>query len=191
MYNVAINALKSAIVGKYRLRPVKGGWRIKDQFTTAVKLVASPENSFGFSLDKDDPKNRPFRFFTNSPPRGVARMCDAIVALHYGGKLYFFIIEQKTAHEGDFENQLANGKFFCEWLVNVLGHYDHCNPATVEYIGLLVWEPYPMPSKQTTSPPAVSQIRHPLFGERCFEAANETSIPLERYIIWCLANGVH
>ena len=126
-------------------------------------------------------KSSPLAFFSASPPPYIAKMCDAIVALLHDDMLYFFIIEQKTSHKGDYIEQLANGKFFCQWLVDLYSHYDYCNADSVRYIGMLIWKPRPTPSKEGTEHGKPAQIDSPLF-DLYYEVANNPLVMLDTYI---------
>ena len=111
MIRTTLEKLQKAIDDKYRLTRDGRDWELAD----GVKLRVPNRHSLGFSLDNR--KTPPFAFFSGNPPAHVAKMCDAIVVLPYQGSLYFFVVEQKTGNKDDYARQLANGKFFCEWLV--------------------------------------------------------------------------
>lgn len=170
-----IDLLQNSIKQQYYLPRNGKDWELAD----SVKLRAPNHHSFGFSLDNQE--NPPLAFFSASPPTHIAKMCDAIIALLDKGILYFFIIEQKTSHEEDYRKQLANGKFFCEWLVSLYCHHGYCDPASVQYIGMLVWQPRPSPSKDGTRRRKPEPINFPLFGNQCFEERNNQMIKLARY----------
>lgn len=112
-----------------------------------VKIRAPINNSIGFCLDLK--KNKPFPFFAD-PPKHVAKMCDGIIVLSHKGKDYIFVIELKSVHPDRYKKQLKNGQYFCDWLLTLLRAYEHYK-ETVNFIGLLCYEPRETPSKGTTS----------------------------------------
>ena len=149
-----INTIANTIHGRYRLQYRGRGWSLAD----GVRIYASTEDTFGFSLD--NLQNPPFAFLSNAPPEHIAKMCDAIIQLN-DDALYFFVIEQKTGYEGDYDKQLANGKFFCEWLVSLLAYHEYLSDIRVEYIGLLVWKPRQPATRRGTSHESIRHEDHP------------------------------
>ena len=175
MSSAMIRNLSHTIAPVYHLDRNGRDWHLAN----GVSLRAPDRHSFGFSLDNQDIP--PLAFFSRNPPLHINKMCDAIIALWNGGKLYFVVVEQKTANKNDYDKQLANGKLFCEWLVALFVHHGYCHSQSVEYVGLLVWEPRPSPRREATAHQPVVPSMHPLF-QRHFEARNQTSIPLQGLI---------
>lgn len=141
MGETMIDLLQKSIKQQYYLLRNGRDWVLAD----GVNLRAPNRYSLGFSLDNS--KNPPLAFFSENPPADIAKMCDAIIVLPHKSILYFFIIEQKTSNKGDYRKQLANGKFFCQWLVSLYCHHGYCDAASVQYIGMLIWQPRQSPSK--------------------------------------------
>lgn len=173
-----IDMLRKSIKQQYYLPQSGRDWELTDKLANTVKLRVPNRHSFGFSLDNQ--KNPPLAFFSANPPAHIAKMCDAIVALLCKGVLYFFIIEQKTGHKEDYQKQLANGKFFCQWLVSLYCHHGYCDADSVQYIGMLVWQPRQSPRKGGTAHQKPVSIRNPLF-HKCFEEPNIQLIRLAHY----------
>ena len=167
-----INTISNTIRGRYRLQYGRESWPLAD----GVRIYASEENTFGFSLD--NPQNHPFAFLSNTPPEHIAKMCDAIIVQLNDDTLYFFVIEQKTGYEGDYEKQLANGKFFCEWLVSLLTYHEYLSDIRVEYIGLLVWKPRQSSTREGTLRESIRVEYHPLFP-LCYSIENRIDFSLE------------
>ena len=172
-----VEIIKETIRGGYELdRPGGRDWILDNN----VKIRAPHRHSFGFSLD--NPGKPPLAFFSGSPPKNIAKMCDAIVALSHREKLYLFLVEQKTANLDQCQKQLANGKFFCDWLFSLYKWHGYCTNDPV-YIGLLIWQPRPLPQKEETAYRAVEVKRkaHNLFT--CFfEIRNECDINLKKLV---------
>lgn len=144
-----IDLISKAINGKYynnnNIKRSKNTWILPDN----VKIRTNGLTSFGFCLD--DKQNPPFGFLRNSPPKHLAKMCDAIIVFTDDNTMYFAIIEQKTGQEGHYEKQIANGKLFCEWLVGLCETHYPRSYHRVEYFGILIWQPPPVPMKSTTT----------------------------------------
>ena len=170
-----INTISNTIRGRYRLQYGKERWSLAD----GVRIYASEENSFGFSLD--NPQNPPFAFLSNTPPEHTAKMCDAIIVQLNDKAIYFFVIEQKTGYEGDYEKQLANGKFFCKWLVSLLKYHGYLKDIGVKYIGLLVWKSRQSPTREGTSHESIRHEDHPLFP-LCYSVENKSNFSLQELI---------
>ena len=170
-----IDALRKSIKQQYHLPRNGKDWELDAD----VKLRAPNRHSLGFSLDNHE--HPPLAFFSGNPPADIAKMCDAIVVLPHKDILYFFIIEQKTGNKGDYRKQLANGKFFCEWLVSLYCYYGYCDAASVRYIGMLVWKPRDIPRKGETAHRKPEPIEFPLF-DWCFEERNNDLIMLANYV---------
>lgn len=175
MSRTTLETLQKAIDEKYRLTRDGRDWKLAD----GVKLRVPNRHSLGFSLDNR--KNPPFAFFSGNPPTHVAKMCDAIVILPYQVNLYFFVVEQKTGNKDDYARQLANGKFFCEWLVALWCHHGYCDAASVRYVGMLVWQPRQSPRKGRTAHRKPKPGKSPLF-DLYFEEPNNPLIMLTSYL---------
>lgn len=170
-----IDTLQQSIDERYYL-PRKGNdWELADR----VRLRDTSRQSLGFSLDNQ--KNPPLAFFSARPPSHIAKMCDAIVALLHDGTLYFFIIEQKTSHKSDYIQQLANGKFFCQWLVTLYSHYNYWNASSVKYIGMLIWKPRQSPRKGRTTHRKPEPANSTLF-DRYYRVDNNPLVMLDTYV---------
>lgn len=139
-----------------------------------VKLRVPHRHSLAFSLDNRE--KPPLAFFGGNPPADVAKMCDAIVAFFHSGKLYLFIIEQKSRHPDEHKKQLVNGKLFCEWLFSLYKEYGHCSEDPV-YIGLLVWQPREDPDRDEAAYRPSKTRKHKLFPN-FFEIRNKPDISL-------------
>ena len=164
-----IDTVKKAIHGHYtnndQIKMSKGAWVIDKD----IRIHTCGYSSFGFSLDNET--HRPFAFLKDSPPKHIDKKCDAIIIFADDDTLYIAIIEQKTGHPDGHDKQLANGKFFCEWMVSLCKEHGYYNHKAIEYFGLLVWEPRAQPLKGETtynSPEAQSSA---LF-DKYFDAAN-------------------
>ena len=157
-----IEIIEKTIHETYWLDRQNRDWLLDDD----VKLRTPHRHSFGFSLDNQ--KVPPFSFFSESPPIGIAKMCDAVIAFLHLEKLYLFIVEQKTENPGEYQKQLANGKFFCDWLFSLYKRHGYCDDEPI-YIGLFIWQPRPSPRKGGTahrSSASVVARSHKLFS--CF-----------------------
>jgi len=140
--------------------------------------IRSPNrNSFAFSLDCPDPK--PLAFFSGSPPKGMARMCDAIMVCAYRQRCYLFLIELKTGDEGNYAKQLRNGKIFCDWLLRLYEeHGYHYTPPI--FVGLLI--SFPRGSSKRKGRTAHDSTRNwkrekDVFDYR-FDIENRASVPI-------------
>ena len=170
-----ISILTDSIDSCYHLRRESRDWLLVDN----VKIRAKDRHSFGFSLDNSP--NRPLAFFSRNPTEHVAKMCDAIIAQMDDDILYLFVIEQKTGNRDDANKQLANGKFFCQWLISLYDYYGYWDARKVEYIGLLVWQPRRSENKGSTSHRAMQPQTHPLFS-RYYSIENRTEFSLRELI---------
>ena len=170
-----INTISNTIHGRYRLQYRNEGWSLD----AGARIYASNENTFGFSLD--NPQNPPFAFLSNTPPEHIAKMCDAVIVLLNDDALYFFVIEQKTGYEEDYKRQLANGKFFCEWLVSLFAYHEYLRDIRVEYIGVLVWKPRQPPRRGGTSHQIIRPEANSLFS-MCYSVENKPNFSLQELI---------
>ena len=171
-----IDTLKKTIHKYYHLNRQCRDWLLDNN----VKLRVPNRHSFGFSLDN---RNKPpFAFLSGSPPQHIAKVCDAIVALSYQGKLYLFIIEQKTSHSESYKKQLVNGKLFCDWLFSLYRWHGHWGSCKLVSIGLLIWQPRQQPRRGGTAHRSnVASQGHPLF-DYFLEKKNEINIHLGQLI---------
>ena len=171
-----IDIVKRAIHGRYtnnnQIKMRRDNWLIDN----GIFIYTNGYSSFGFSLDNE--ANRPFAFLRNSPPKHIAKMCDAIIIFADGDTLYIALIEQKTGDPGEHNKQLANGKFFCEWLVSLCKEHDYYDYKNIEYFGLLVWVPTNVPFRNETAyqPPEAQSSE--LF-DKFFDLANVDQIRLK------------
>lgn len=180
MSGAMIDLLERTIHEKYHLQRLSKDWKMK----SGVKLRTPGARSLGFSLDNQE--HPPFGFLSASPPKDVAKMCDAIVALSFKQNLYVFFVERKTAHLDDYKKQLTNGKLFCDWLIALFKEHASLNGEPI-FIGLLVWEPRQSPRKGTTSHQLEASIKQKqvLPFHYFFEAKNETHFFLKALIDRC------
>lgn len=132
-----IETIKDTIHEDYHLQRENKHWKLNEQPT--IRLRAPNRHSIGFSLDSQ-PQSSPLTFFGDRPPRHVAKMADAILALKYRRKVFWFVIEQKTATKGGYKKQLINGKIFCDWLIALYRQYNYL-PSDSVFVSLLVWKP--------------------------------------------------
>ena len=166
--------LRKTIDPKYHLTRCGRDWMLAND----VKLRAPNRDSIGFSLDC---KDSPLAFFGGSPPEHIAKMCDAIVAFSRNEQLHFFVIEQKTANKDDYKKQLANGKFFCQWLMSLFQHHGYYSGKPV-YTAMLVWQPRPTPRRGATS-----HSRRPRAGDafqpftRFYSVENQNLVQLQSF----------
>ena len=165
-----IDIIEKTIHSGYRLDRQGRDWMLAG----GLRLRAPSRRSFAFSLDKEG--KRPFSFFSGSPPVHIAKMCDAIIAFFYREKLYLLMVEQKTGNPDQYEDQLINGKLFCDWLFSLYRRYGYCSGEPV-YIGLLAWQPWPTSRKGKTGLRSTAAGKHELFAG-LFEKRNERRIHL-------------
>ena len=132
MSKEGVDLFRQCIDEEFHLRREGREWLLQDNWK--LKLKTPRRDSLGFRLDKDP---SPFRFFSGSPPEDVAKMCDAVIALSYKGRLYIFLVEQKTGKKDDYRKQLKNGKYFCDWLLVLLREHGHYKGQDTVFIGLL------------------------------------------------------
>ena len=166
-----ISMLTGSIDPCYHLQRDSRDWILADN----VKIRAKDRHSFGFSLDNS--RNPPLSFFSRNPTEHIAKMCDAIIAQLDDDVLYFLVIEQKSGNKDDADKQLANGKFFCQWLISLYDCHGYWDVRKVEYIGLLVWRPRRSEDKDGTSHRAMQPQTHPLFS-RYYSIENRTEFSL-------------
>lgn len=172
-----IDEIRQSIHQRYHLHPKRRGeWEL----SSGVQLRTSARDSFGFSLDTEviGTDIKPFAMLSDSPPSGIAQMCDAILVLNDQDNMSIFIIEQKGTKTRNYEAQMANGKFFSNWLISVCKNQGYGSGQSIEYIGLLLWGKRKSPRKGSTTHQGPSDLRHPLF-EKSFDCNNMNLIPLD------------
>lgn len=170
-----INTVKEAIHGRYRLSRKKDAYILPND----IRVYPSNQYSYGFSLDH--PTVAPFAFWSGSPPKDLAKMCDAIVVYSDGNDLICTLIEQKTGNPGECEKQLVNGKLFCQWLVSLCQQHNYTPKGQATYFGVLLWEPKPIPQKGTTTHQKPNAKRHDLF-DKFFDIQNDTYVDVGELI---------
>ena len=140
-----ISLLEQTIHGDYHLPRRCLSWDLEDD----VEIISPNRNSLAFSLDNGE--KPPFGSLSAAPPKHIAKICDCIIALSYQGKCYLFVIEQKTAHKGEYKKQLINGRIFCDWLIALFTAHKHLTSEPV-FVSLLIWQPRRnSPRKGTTA----------------------------------------
>lgn len=164
-----VELIKKTIHSNYRLNRENRNWLLDHN----VKLRSPDRQSFGFSLDK--PCDPPFAFFSGDPPAHIAKMCDAIVAVSHDQKSYIFLIEQKTAHQDAYRQQLINGKLFCDWLGRLYRAHKY-GVNDLVFVGILIWQPHRASHKDTTRPRTKPE-KHQLF-DHFFNIKNQKDIYL-------------
>ena len=137
--NNIIAILEQTIDDELKLKRDNRDWLIPD---TNIQARSPHRHSIGFSLDVADSKQKPLAFFSGSPPQGLAKICDALIAVFDQSKLYLFAIEIKTGSKGDYRKQLANGRHFWRWLIALCKEHGYLTlkPEPL-YIAVLIWKP--------------------------------------------------
>ena len=164
-----IDAVRKAIHGRYTIKR-KGTALL---LAKGTKVHTDGDKSFGFSLDSA--YHPPFPFFRDNPPKHLTKMCDAIIMFERQGTSYCAVIEQKTGDLADYEKQLANGKFFCEWLVALCKEHGYIQQEPVKFYGVLIWEPRLTPLKGSTAHDIPQATDHRLF-DKFFDIQNESDV---------------
>ena len=139
--NDIIKILEQTIDDELKLKRDNRDWLIPDT-NTNIRARSPHRHSTGFFLDVPDSKQKPLAFFSNSPPQGLAKMCDALIAVVDQKKLYLFAIEIKSGNKDDYRKQLANGRHFWRWLIALCKEYGYL-PLKSEplYVAILIWQP--------------------------------------------------
>lgn len=139
--NNIIKILEQIIDKKLKLKRNNRDWLISD-INTNIQARSPHRHSMGFSLDVPGSKQRPLTFFSSSPPQGLAKMCDALIAFVDQSKLYLLAIEIKSGSKDDYRKQLANGRHFWRWLIALCKEHSYL-PLKPEplYIAVLIWKP--------------------------------------------------
>ena len=137
--NDIIKILEQTIDRKLKLKRNNRDWSIPD---TNIQVRSPHRHSMGFSLDVPASRHKPLAFFSSSPLQGLAKMCDALIAVVDQSKLYLFAIEIKSGNKDDYHKQLANGRHFWRWLIALCKEYGYL-PLKPEplYIAVLIWKP--------------------------------------------------
>ena len=129
-----IGLLKKCIKKEIHLGRTDRKWQLSENGIT-IEFEVPDSNSLGFSLDQNNVKDV-FSFFAGSPPKGITKMCDGIIAFNYEKQTYIFLLEQKTNNLNNYKKQLINGWHFCQWLFALLKEHNHY-AGSVKYIGLV------------------------------------------------------
>ena len=97
------------------------------------------------------------KLFSDSPPFGVAKMCDALFIVRHLKKNTVIAVEMKANDEGQYVEQIQNGCRLCKWLVQLFEDHGHFagKPKDINYLGLLVWQTNPS-----------QPLKHPIDGDR-------------------------
>ena len=141
--NNIIKILEQTIDDELKLKRDDRDWLIPDTNTNTNIRARSPHrHSIGFFLDVPGSKKKPLAFFSSSPPQGLAKICDALIAVVDQSKLYLFAIEIKSENKDDYRKQLANGRHFWRWLIALCKEHDYLPPQSeLLYIAVLIWKP--------------------------------------------------
>ena len=137
--NDIIKILEKTIDRKLKLKRDNRDWLIPD---INIQARSPHRHSMGFSLDIPAPKQKPLAFFSGHPPRYLAKICDALIAVVDQRRLYLFAIEIKSGNKDDYRKQLANGRHFWRWLIALCKEHGYL-PLKPEplYIAVLIWKP--------------------------------------------------
>ena len=137
--NNIIKILEQTIDRKLKLKRCNRDWLIKD---TNIQVRSPHRHGMGFFLDVPGSEQRPLAFFSSSPPQGLAKMCDALIAVVDQNKLYLFAVEIKSGNKDDCCKQLTNGRHFWHWLIALCKEHGY-QPLKPEplYIAVLIWKP--------------------------------------------------
>ena len=168
-----VELIEKTIHSSFQLNRERRNWLLDHN----VKLHSPDRHSFGFSLD--NPHIPAFAFFSSNPPARIAKMCDAIVAVSHHNKSYIFVIEQKTATQKAYRQQLMNGKLFCDWLSGLFRAHNYAVGDLV-FVGMLIWKPHRASDKETTRPRSRPE-KHQLF-DHFFDVKNRKEIYLQDFI---------
>ncbi|MBF2761101.1 MAG: hypothetical protein ISN28_12720 [Ectothiorhodospiraceae bacterium AqS1] len=122
-----IKAIEEAIDCRYHLERDARSWLLSESEKT-FEFRVPDNNSIAFSLDNEEEK--PFSFFSKSPPRHWAKICDAFLVCAHENIVYLFKCEK----------QLINSKLFCDWLLALCREHDYPD-AEFSIASVLVWEP--------------------------------------------------
>ena len=146
--NEIIEIFTETINSDYHLDREDTNWLIPDTDKKCIRVAGSLD-SIGFSLDVPGQPN-PLAFFSAKPKTHLAKMCDALMAATYLGKLYLFAIELKSEKKHKcYRKQLANGRHFWYWLAALCKEHGYLTVETL-YIGVLVYKPKKQVRKGTT-----------------------------------------
>ena len=123
------------------------------------------------------------KIFADSPPEGIAKMCDAVFGIHYKNKDYLIIVEVKTRNKDKYKKQLINARLFCQWQVALLQEHGHIE-IEPQYVGLLIWQPNPsqIPKGTTTysqNKPDEQMGKMPIYSHNFIQGE---AIPLQQWM---------
>ena len=139
--NNVIKILEQTINDDLKLKRDDRDWLVPDT-NTNIQLRSPHRHSMGFSLDAPKSQQKPLAFFSSSSPEGLAKMCDALIAVVNQSKLYLFAIEIKSGYKGDYRKQLANGRHFWGWLIALCKEHGYLlSQSEPLYIAVLIWKP--------------------------------------------------
>ena len=139
--NNIIKILEQTIDRKLKLKRDNRDWLIPDT-NTNIQARSPHRHSMGFSLDVPGSKQKSLAFFSSSPPQGLEKMCDALIAVVDQSKLYLFAIEIKSGNTEDYRKQLANGRHFWRWLIALCKEHGYLPLQSAPlYIAVLIWKP--------------------------------------------------
>ena len=141
--NDIIEILEQTIGNELKLKRDNRDWLISDiNIKTNIQARSPHRYSMGFSLDVPASRHKPLAFFSSSPPQGLAKICDALIAVVDKSKLYLFAIEIKTGNKYDYREQLANGRHFWQWLIALCKEHDYLPLQSAPlHIAVLIWKP--------------------------------------------------
>lgn len=181
-----IDTITSAISERYHLQRDGKDWLIEESHR-AIRLRSPSRASIGFSLD---PNGSPaLAFFSPDPPEGLAKVCDGMIAVLHRRKLYLFAIEVKSGHKGDAREQLANGRLFWRWLMDLCRQHGYLRDlVSHSYVSLLMWRPRERsPRKGATTHSGEDDLRKttPDGFDVGFEVRNREDIALSDLIRKC------
>ncbi len=179
-----VDTIARAINPNYHLERRERNWLLGDD-AHRVELRVPTRHSFGFSLDH--PERSPLAFFSASPPRDLAKVCDGMVAFTREGRLYLFSIEMKSSHKEDASKQLVNGQLFWRWLVSLCVRHGHIPEATdICYISVIVWRPMEGSTRlgftQDSGPGALLEWPGGDGFDARYEVRNRKVVPLAEFV---------
>ncbi|NKC13561.1 MAG: hypothetical protein GKR94_15620 [Gammaproteobacteria bacterium] len=190
MNGTVIDIIRDTIGSRYHLLRNDRDWIVQNE--ARVEIRSPHKHSMAFCL-KHAKEEKGLAFFSASPPKHLAKMCDALIAVSHANTLYLFAIEVKTAHKDDYKKQLANGKYFWDWLIALFREHGYLN-ETVQHIGLLIWWPREKSVRKGTTTHAGSRLKKvtskSLFDLK-FEARNIGRIQLLEMLEWRRKNPGH
>ncbi len=148
-----IDTILDTIDPRYHVPRQGRDWIVKSE--PKIKVRSPHRHSAAFCLEHG--KSKGLAFFSDNSPRHLAKMYDALIAIRHTDELYLFAIEVKTANKADYNKQLANGKYFWDWLTALFREHGYLN-ETVRHIGLLIWQPREKSVRKGTTTHAGSKL---------------------------------